>query len=162
MVLNLANNTMLTPIKNSNGYFKVGLANGDGTSKQINIHTLVAQHYLPNPYQYPMVNHKDGNKANNYSSNLEWCTCAQNINHALKTGLRPGYMSANDKESYVNAVLQGALISDIAARIGRPPTGLSGMLRRTADRTGQRDQWNLIMKERRKNVAIRNLKKVND
>ena len=61
-VLNLANNQPLTPIKNSNGYLKVSLADGNGHNTQLLLHRLVALHYLANPYEYPQVNHKDGNK----------------------------------------------------------------------------------------------------
>ena len=57
-VLNLANNSYLSPIKNPNGYLKVGLADGNGSHKQLSIHTLVARHFIPNPYGYPHVNHK--------------------------------------------------------------------------------------------------------
>jgi len=96
-IINLANNTPLSPIRNPNGYFKVGLSNGDGTHSQHLIHRLVAKHFIPNPYDHPQVNHKDGNKGNNSVHNLEWVTPQENLLHAFQTGLRPGYMSANDK-----------------------------------------------------------------
>ena len=161
-VLNLANNKKLTPIKNSNGYLKVSLANGDGTAKQCLIHILVAKHYLPNPYGYPEVNHKDGNKSWNWYGNLEWCTSQQNAQHALKTGLRPGYMSANEKEEHMFAVLGGIQVKDIAIKINRRPETLHKMLRETAKRLNMHGLWKEKMRENRRNAAIRNLEKINN
>ena len=161
-VINLANNTPLAWIKNQNGYFKVGLALGDGTLKQVSVHSLVAQHYIPNPYGYNQVNHKDGNKANNHMDNLEWCSAQQNIHHAFVTNLRPGYMSANDKEMYLGRVINGEQVADIANEIERHPNTLHKMLRVTADRVGKRKEWDITMKENRKNAAIRNLASINN
>jgi len=47
---------------------------------------LVAQAFIPNPYNLPFVNHIDENPKNNHVSNLEWCTVAYNIayNGAMK------------------------------------------------------------------------------
>lgn len=97
-IINLANNQPLLPSINPNGYLKVGLATGDGNHIQELIHILVAKHFIPNPYDHPQVNHKDGNKSNCSKSNLEWCTAKDNVLHALQHGLRPGYMSADEKE----------------------------------------------------------------
>ncbi len=161
-VINLANNIPLKPIVNSNGYLKVSLANGDGTSFQCSIHKLVALHYLPNPYGYSQINHKDGNKLNNDVDNLEWCSSKENIQHAFKIGLRPGYMSMDEKLILISRVLSGELIRDLAIEIGRSETSLSGMLRKAADKSNQRDAWNSEMKRRRADVAIRNLAKINN
>jgi len=38
-----------------------------------------------------IVNHMDGNPINNHISNLEYCTQAENLEHALNTGLRKSY-----------------------------------------------------------------------
>ncbi len=160
-VINLANNVPLSPIKQSNGYLHVSLSNGNGSYKQMGIHRLVALHFIPNPYGHPMVNHKDGVKTNNSVENLEWCTCNHNLNHALQAGLRPGYMSMDEKLSLVARVLNGELIRDLAVETGRPETGLSGMLRRAADKSNQRTEWNIEMKRRRRDVAIRNISTVN-
>lgn len=160
-VINLANNTALTPIKNPNGYLKVGLADGKGGHTQLSIHVLVAKHFLPNPYDHKQVNHIDGNKENNHMSNLEWVSASQNIQHALETGLRPGYMSADDKEMYLKRVFAGEQVKDIAAAINRRPETLHKMLRTTATRLGLDSQWETQMKENRRVAAIQNLKSQN-
>ena len=160
-ILNLANNRLLKPSVLDGGYLKVGLANGDGTHDQQLVHILVARHFLPNPYGHPQVNHKNGTKADCSKDNLEWCTAQRNIEHALETGLRPGYMSANDKEAYLIQVLNGVQVADLAAQINRTPETLHKMLRDTAKRLGVDAKWTQQMKENRRDAAIRNLQKIN-
>jgi hypothetical protein len=70
----------------SNGYRFVCLRK-NGINSNKSIHRLVATCFIPNPYNLPMVNHKDGNKLNNHVSNLEWCTAKENLQHAIDTGL---------------------------------------------------------------------------
>jgi len=55
--------------------------------KLMKIHRLVAECYLPNPYNKETVNHIDCNKLNNHVCNLEWATPAENNAHGWKNGL---------------------------------------------------------------------------
>lgn len=69
--------TKLKPYKNNAGYFCIGLSIGN-KKKKFTIHRLVAESFLPNPHNYPQINHKDENKENNELTNLEWCTGSYN------------------------------------------------------------------------------------
>ena len=65
------------------GYEHVGLKRGS-RSKSYQIHRLVALYFVPNPNNYPIVNHKDENKLNNMANNLEWCTNEYNANYGTR------------------------------------------------------------------------------
>lgn len=66
-----------------NGYERVSL-NKNNKNKRYLVHRLVAETFIPNPNNYPQVNHKDKNKINNNVSNLEWCTPSYNINYGKR------------------------------------------------------------------------------
>ena len=44
-------------------------------------HRLVALTYIPNPNNFPCVNHKDEVKDHNWINNLEWCTHSYNARY---------------------------------------------------------------------------------
>ena len=71
------------------GYSEVGLRNGGQKQKMLLVHRLVAFAFIDKPNGKDYVNHKDGNKANNDVSNLEWVTQSENSIHAIRTGLLP-------------------------------------------------------------------------
>jgi hypothetical protein len=56
--------------------------------KMHDIHRLVCQTFLPNPYNKKTVNHINGIKTDNRLINLEWSTQKENVNHASLNGLR--------------------------------------------------------------------------
>lgn len=62
------------------GYLLVNLSL-DGVIYKRKTHRLVAQAFIPNPENLPIINHKDECKTNNCVENLEWCTCKYNLNY---------------------------------------------------------------------------------
>lgn len=59
------------------------------TRRYIRVHRLVATYFVenPNPKEYNIVNHIDGDKLNNNADNLEWCDISINTQHAYDNGL---------------------------------------------------------------------------
>ena len=68
---------ILKPYTQKDGYKQVDLRNSI-KPKTATIHRLVAKAFIPNPHNYPQVNHKDENPSNNCVDNLEWCTTVYN------------------------------------------------------------------------------------
>lgn len=75
------NKKFLKPSKSKKGYLHVTLTK-DNKRYDYRVHRLVTMTYLDNEENKPQVNHIDGNKLNNYISNLEWVTAEENIEHA--------------------------------------------------------------------------------
>lgn len=67
-------------------YKRIKLSSG-WRYKFIDIHRLVAETFIPNPNNLPVVNHINGITTDNRIENLEWCTYLQNYKHAIENGL---------------------------------------------------------------------------
>ena len=62
---------VITSHLNSSGYYRVSLSK-NGKSRSFFIHRLVAEHYIPNPDNKPIVDHISGSRTRNHFSNLIW------------------------------------------------------------------------------------------
>lgn len=78
---------VIKPNKIKNGYLVVYLRK-EGRTYPKYVHRLVAEAFVPNPNNFPIVNHLNGNKQNCNAPNLEWATYSRNNQHAYDTGLK--------------------------------------------------------------------------
>lgn len=99
-------NKIISQDVNSCGYKRVTLYKPK--RKRFLVHRLVALHFCEGYAEGLVVNHKDGNKINNISTNLEWVSRSENDIHAFKHNLR---FSPNTKKIY-KYDLEGKLIAE--------------------------------------------------
>lgn len=85
-VLNISTNRMLKGSISEHGYKYYRLSKNN-VKQMFYAHRLVAEYFIPNPNNLPVVNHIDGNKLNNNKDNLEWVSYSENMAHAHETNL---------------------------------------------------------------------------
>ena len=97
------NNIITMGTKLASDYYSCNISvNGKFASQQL--HRVIAKTFIPNPNNYKVVNHKDGNKSNNCVENLEWVTHSENTNHYIENKVKtvkkilPTAVSAYDKK----------------------------------------------------------------
>ena len=83
--------TILKPYKNNSGYYMVALFTNN-KRKNMLLHRAVAMAFIPNPNNFPFVNHKDSNRLNCIVENLEWC------NRRARISWRKGESNAKAKQ----------------------------------------------------------------
>lgn len=85
------NNTggkILKQCTDKHGYLRVDLSKNSVKNTK-RVHRLVAETFIDNDKNLPLINHKDENKKNNKVSNLEFCTCQYNSTYK-KINIRKG------------------------------------------------------------------------
>jgi len=70
------------------GYLHIGLRDSNNNQKRSHflVHRLVALAFIDNELNKDEVNHKDGDRANNHVSNLEWVSRSENNQYAWSHG----------------------------------------------------------------------------
>lgn len=87
------------------GYPSVELFNIEGSARKL-VHKLVAEAFIPNPNNYPQINHIDENKLNPRVENLEWCTAKYNMNYGIGAKTRHSKIdySAQERKDHMRTV----------------------------------------------------------
>lgn len=75
----------LKPRTDKDGYLRVNLYDGKGKLTTYHIHRLVAETYIPNPNNLPLIDHIDRDRQNNSISNLRWVSHSQNLRNTSRT-----------------------------------------------------------------------------
>lgn len=104
---------ILKPSLTSSGYYNFDLRRNQ-SHKYCLAHRLVAEAFIPNPNNYFIVNHIDGNKFNNCVENLEWCTQSYNVKESYKNGLQVAQKGKDSKCS--KSILQYSKEMEIIKR----------------------------------------------
>lgn len=82
------------------------VASINGEYRSVRVHQAVAWAFLGEPSSgRTQVNHKNGDKTDNRVENLEWCTRAENIAHARRTGL------CHDEKAVVQVDKTGTIVA---------------------------------------------------
>lgn len=110
---------------NTQGYLQVKLST-PGYSRNVTVHRLVAEAFIPREHSGLQVDHIDNDKLNNNMDNLQWLTGSQNVKKAFDQGrihptkgkikgkIRGYYISNENIESMEKAgVNKSKLINDL-------------------------------------------------
>lgn len=79
-IINILSLSEMKPFTTSTGYKRIQLSQ-NGIRKKHFLHRLVADAFIPNPNNHPIINHKDENPSNNNYLNLEWCSYQYNATY---------------------------------------------------------------------------------
>ena len=110
-VRNVRRNTLLRLPKNNNGYIQVCLCKNGKRYKKY-VHRLVAEVFIPNPYNLPQVNHINEDKTDNRVENLEMCNAKYNNTYGTRqdkvrdTAIKNGHWSGLSYKEYMKKYMR--------------------------------------------------------
>lgn len=142
-------NGLFFPKKNyvnkHNGYVYTGITYPNG-NKQRRVHILVAEAWIPNPENKPIVMHKDNNKQNNTINNLKWGTISENTQQAYNDGLTKNNKGFEDNQS------QPVVMYDVYTR---KPIEIFGSCRICAKENPYKLSLHTIIEQCKKHTPVR-------
>ena len=97
--------------------YKVDLKK-NGIRKNFKVHRLVAEAFIPNPNNYPEINHIDSNPLNNKVDNLEWCNHKYNIRYSIEEGNQTRRINTIDRECMIELLNSGRNYDEIGKILG--------------------------------------------
>jgi hypothetical protein len=127
-IYSLNHRRLLECTKTREGRTIVILSAKDSKPKRMYVHRIVAEAYIPNPLNYPVVNHLDGNPSNNAVENLEWCTYSRNSKHAYETGLNKNQTKVMQLDLEGNDLRYFDSVSAAAKFVGVTPAAIHCVL----------------------------------
>lgn len=102
-VFSIKRNKILTNFTEPNGYVRVTLCENNKPQK-IALYRLLAETFIPNPNNYPVINHKNCIRNDNRLENLEWCTHSYNTLYGIKVGNVKSFLGKKHTEETKNKI----------------------------------------------------------
>ena len=106
-----------TPIRND-GYFIVNLCMNNGSNVNL-IHRLIAEAFIDNPNNYPLVRHLNDIKTDNRLDNLCWGTYCDNMVDSIKNDkyVKPNVTLTSEQVKEIKSLLkEGLTYNEISNR----------------------------------------------
>lgn len=111
---------------NWQGYLQCHISDLSQRKIKISSHKTVCDTFLPNPNNYPCVNHKNEIKWDNRVENLEHCSYSYNLTYGSREGLRDVSVLQYDLDG--KYIRQYKSVKDAAKLLGIKRTGISNVL----------------------------------
>ena len=100
--------TILKPRKDSKGYYYITI-NIENKKKNFRVHRLIAENFIPNPYNKPFIDHINNIKTDNRIQNLRWATQKDNMNNELtKKRMSDGRRGKKLSEEHKRKIREGS------------------------------------------------------
>jgi len=131
-VVTNAKGKVMKLFKNPDGYMCLCLYQ-DSKRSHKRVCRLVAESYIPNPENKPVVNHKNSIRDDDRTANLEWATVKENVVHGVENNIdarRWAAVITKDQAHQICELLQDGLrFKDVAELLDVPKETISHISR---------------------------------